>query len=367
MDDKYKNKKKTWLIVTLLIILVGIVVGGYMYYKKMTTFSAPTKETVKIEELKVEDDYLINFLILGDDNDEERASETDLAGNRSDSMMLVSMNTKTSKVLMYNIPRDTITTMYSDNDTPTVYLGKNATKINSAYDLGGVNSSRDTIEELLPGIDINYYWTFNFLSFKDIVDSIGGIEMDVPVDIYNYHMTEVLVPAGEQHLNGEQALDVVRARAQDDDIQRGYRQQMVLEAIAKKMQDDVTLPQMLKLLEAINKNIETDMRINDIKSLFTVAIDKDWEFERVEAHWFPFMANEESMVMLPTKSRELIVSKFRDNLGKEEEVFPIDNTLQTQLNVLQLDLTEKLNVDPYNQPIVSYETINEIFAPVFSN
>lgn len=358
------SKKKIALISFLLIVLVGVLSGGYYVYSRVTKFSQPNIDTPKINDLKVDNDYMINFLIMGDDNDEERAATTNLTGNRADSIMLVSMNTKTSKVKMYNFPRDTATVLYGEDDKPSEYLGKNATKINAAYDLGGQKATENTIEHLLPGVKIDYYWTFNFISFKEIVNSIGGIDMNVPVDIYDYKLEKVLVKQGQQHLNGDQALDVARARYQDDDVQRGYRQQLVLEAIATKMQKDISLTQMLKIFDSVSKNVQTSMRVGDMKSLYDVAAKKDWQFEKIEAHWFPFMLDDDSMVMLPQESRKQIIKEINENVEMQVPEFEETSPLNTTLKVLEDNLAGQLAVNPSVQPVVSSPYINELFYPV---
>ena len=87
-------------------------------------------------------------------------------------------------------------------------------------------------------VPVDYYVKFNFESFVQIVDSLGGIDIDVPVTFTEQDSKDqagmIHLEKGYQHLNGEQALALARTRKIDSDAMRGQRQQLVIEAIAKK-------------------------------------------------------------------------------------------------------------------------------------
>lgn len=110
-------------------------------------------------------------------------------------------------------------------------------KITHAHVFGGVESTRDTVERFL-NVPVDYYVKFNFESFVQIVDSLGGIDIDVPVTFTEQDSKDqagmIHLEKGYQHLNGEQALALARTRKIDSDAMRGQRQQLVIEAIAKK-------------------------------------------------------------------------------------------------------------------------------------
>lgn len=351
------------LLGLLVVATVSVVAMGAYLYNAANKISQPTATTKRINTLKKDDDYMVNFLIMGDDNDDERSENEVIEGDRTDTLMLVSLNTKTEKVTMYNIPRDTTTVIYDKDNNPVPYLDTEyVTKINAAYDFGAEEATVNTVEHLFPGIHIDYYWTFNFISFKGIVNALGGIEMDVPTDIYDYKLEKLLVNAGPQTLNGEQALDVARARYQDNDIERGYRQQMVMEAIARKLSSDVTVTQALKILASVQDNVTTDMHISDITALYEVAIKKDWEFDRVETNWGSYNLGVSSMVYLPNDSIYDVVKQINESIERPYDEANVikDGTslLHTQLNYIQqmVELNGKTEW--------TFSEMNQLFGPV---
>ena len=102
--------------------------------------------------------------------------------------------------------------------------------------MGGTLTTIETVEELFD-IPINYYVRMNFNAFIDVVDALGGIEAEVPYALHEldeFDKFTINLQPGLQHLNGSQALALARTRKQDNDIERGKRQQEILSAIIKK-------------------------------------------------------------------------------------------------------------------------------------
>lgn len=199
-------------------------------------------------------------LLLGIDGSLER-EETMGTDFRSDSMMLARIDPKNAKVTLVSIPRDI---QIEDMD------GYGTQKINAAHAFGGPALSVKIVSQLA-GVPIAHYAEINFDGFKDAVDILGGVEVDVPIEINDPEAGGHL-DAGAQTLNGDQALILCRSRhAYDDygagDAYRAANQRVVLSAIAQKLlsSDPVT---MANTIAAMSENILTDM---DVASIVAVA------------------------------------------------------------------------------------------------
>lgn len=188
--------------------------------------------------------------------------------SRSDVNMVVTVNPKTKQVLLMSIPRDYYVKLHGKtglNDKLT-HAG-----------MYGVDMSIQTIEDLLD-IDINYYVKVNFTSVVDIVNALGGINVNSEyafrsIDGYRY-------AKGDNKLNGEAALSFARERKAfaSGDRQRVRDQQIVLEAIIKKMCSKAILTKYTKLLNSLKNDFETNMSTNKITSLIKMQLNdmSDW-------------------------------------------------------------------------------------------
>jgi len=214
-----------------------------------------------------EEDYFIdkdnvNILVIGSDT-----LEGD--GGRSDSLIFMSCDLNTKKILMISVPRDTRV------DIPGK---KSKAKINSAYSIGGIDLARQTVENLLR-VPIDYYVQTDFAGFEEIVDVLGGIEIDVDKRMY-YHTYDGMIDLekGLQVLNGKDALGYVRFRHDPmGDITRTGRQQTFLKAVLTKMLSADSLLKLPSLIPALNDAIETDMTVKQMTALGTIfkGIDVD--------------------------------------------------------------------------------------------
>lgn len=200
-------------------------------------------------------------LLMGVDGSEERAASAEYSGDtfRSDSMMLVRVDPGTKKVTIISIHRDILVDMGE--------YGKN--KINAAHALGGPELAVKTVSELA-GVNISHYAEIDFDGFAKIIDSIGGIEVDVPMTIDD-PQAGGYIEAGPQTLWGGHALVLCRARhAYDDygdgDAFRAANQRLVIGAMARKiLQSD--LPTIASTVTTLSEYVTTDYDIGEIISL----------------------------------------------------------------------------------------------------
>ena len=213
----------------------------------------------------------LNFLIVGSDNRQgiPKSTLNKLhAGGEScdctDTIMIVHLNGKRDRATITSLPRDSYVTFPAHKDKSTgEQRGPTKGKINAAYTLGGPALTVDTVEQAT-GIRIDHYIEVNFLSFVNVVDKLGGIEMCTPKPLRD-PKSGLDLPAGTSRLDGVKALQYVRARyiASDPtgDIGRTERQQKFMTQILAKATDSGTLTDPVKLknvLDAVLGSIKVD-------------------------------------------------------------------------------------------------------------
>lgn len=193
----------------------------------------------------------VNILVLGSD---QRPGES----ARADTILVLRVDGGTRTISQLSIPRDTLA------DIP----GYGEGKINSAYAYGGPALQIQAVEELT-GLPIHHYLEIDFAGFPRIVDSLGGVEIDVPKTIDSLYpagleWTEVHFDAGPQQMDGETALTFVRVRYSDDDFQRMGRQQLFMEALQKRFTTPDNLVKMPWLAPEIISSMTTDLTTNEL-------------------------------------------------------------------------------------------------------
>ena len=217
-------------------------------------------------ELKSEKSLSEPFTILIMGVDSEKDGLNANAAFNGDTLMMITFNPKTLNATIFSIPRDTYV---------PIACRKNAeNKINSsaAY---GTKCVIDTIENLTD-INIDYYIKINFKGVVNLIDSLGGIDVDVPIKFCEqdserrFGEYEICLDKGYQHLNGEQALAFARHRHSllRGDIDRTKHQQLVIEAIAKKMLKKVSFSDFKEILDSISDNIATNIETEQILSFY---------------------------------------------------------------------------------------------------
>lgn len=219
----------------------------------------------------------LTFLFLGVDSEGDGLNAK--AAFNGDTLMLMSFNPKTLRSVLLSIPRDTYVPIACNNNRYA--------KINSsaAYGTGCVIS---TINKFLD-INIDYYVKINFKGVVDLVEAVGGVEVDVEsptymANKYNGKVCEqnsdrqwgdklVCMNPGLQVLNGEQALAYVRCRHMyiGSDLDRVRHQQQVVEALANKVLHFNSIKEFQDILNAVSKNIATNMDTDTILSGYNVA------------------------------------------------------------------------------------------------
>lgn len=223
-------------------------------YKKSEIEGDHTTPTAKVTEP-------FTVLLLGADSD-----DTSFNG---DTIMLVTFDPNTLNATMFSIPRDTYVTMA---------CGGNQTKITHAA-WGGVKCMVRTVENFTK-IDVDYYVKINFNGLIDLVNALGGITVDVPIDFCESNADrwqgpeyEICLNKGVQRLTGEQALALARHRKTLPlgDFQRGQHQQLVVEGILNELKTIRTVKDFYNILDILSTNLDTSMSPEDILSFYNVG------------------------------------------------------------------------------------------------
>jgi LCP family protein required for cell wall assembly len=227
-------------------------------YEEIEDRQSSPKRDAKAEALSDN----ISILFIGVDDSEVRAQGSD--HSRSDALMLMTLNREEKTVKLVSIPRDSY-----------VYIPKVGyeDKITHAHAFGGTAATIETVEELFD-IPVDYYVRMNFNAFIDVVDALGGIDVDVNIPYAFYEKDEndkysIYLEPGYHHLDGREALALARTRKHDTDIARGERQQDILKAIANKALSLSSISKYDDVILAIGDNMKTNLTFDEMKSFLT--------------------------------------------------------------------------------------------------
>jgi len=206
-------------------------------------------------------EYCYNILLVGND---------DGHGN-ADTIMLLNYDVPNGSVSLVSIPRDTMV----QRDWTRI------PKINSAFGYGGVELLKEEIARTL-GVPIDYYVRVELAAFVKIVDALDGLDFYVPEDMYHDDDAGFVInlKQGQQHLTGNQVLQLVRYRSyqnQSSDIGRTQMQQQVLTALAKKVLSWNSLTKMESFVQIFNEYVETDLSLSNMLYFAQNALSVDME------------------------------------------------------------------------------------------
>lgn len=270
---RYKKQKKKkrrrrilfGLFLFSLLLLIGSLGYASFLMQKAESVMNKSYEMLRYDNAKSLDPTKDNFsvLFIGIDDSRSRNFKKD---TRSDALILATFNAKSKSVKMVSIPRDSYVYIPCENKYD---------KITHAHAYGGVECTVQSVENLF-NIRVNYYVKMNFYAFMDVVNALGGIEVEVPYDIKEKdsedHRNAIVLKKGLHTLNGEEALALARTRKKDNDIERGKRQQEILKAILKKASQVSSITKYDDVIEAVGNNMKTNFTFDQIKSLIYYVI-----------------------------------------------------------------------------------------------
>ncbi|CEQ10473.1 LytR family transcriptional regulator [[Clostridium] sordellii] len=260
------NLKKFVIALIVLIILIPAGAFGYLYFKLDSIYDKNADTDLLNKTNYKQEKGITNILLVGTDG------RTLDEASRSDSMMILTVDANNKKLKLTSLARDTYV------DIP----GHNKAKLNAAYAYGGINLLIETIESNFK-LDIQDYAIVNFFSFMDIVDTLGGVTVDVRKselhelnryinDCYNLNKNpkkgsiEYINNSGVQKLNGYQALAYGRIRKDDSALERDRRQRSMIEGLMTGFKQ-LPVTKYPELVDTILPYIKTNMKPTKILSL----------------------------------------------------------------------------------------------------
>lgn len=313
LESKKNRKKKVFIwISSIVFILVasGVTYASLLLDKAENVINEKAYEEFREKPLKAKPDPSddnVSILFMGVDDSETRNYN---GATRTDALILATFNEEEKSVKMLSIPRDSY-----------VYLpaADRYDKINHAHVFDGVKGSVEAVENLFD-IHIDYYVKLNFEAFLDVIDALGGVEVNVPYyisekDSKDNHNAINLQP-GMQTLNAEEALAFARTRKQDNDIERGKRQQEVLKAILKKSTSVGSFTKYGDLIEAIGSNMKTNMQFDEMKSFFGYVKTGTLNIETISLTGYDDKINGVYYYQLDQQSVSEVAQQIQSHLGE---------------------------------------------------
>ena len=269
--NETKKKKCIFLKVVLILLFIIFVFAGIFIYKWQKNgggWKGAVKTTLGYDENKVVNLEKIYCLLLGQSE------------NLTDTIMLASYDPKIQEAALLSIPRDTFIGNSKANATAW-------DKINAVYQTGPENTLKEVSE--LTGIDIKYYLKVDTKALRALVDEIGGVYFDVPIDMKydaNSQDLHINLKAGYQLLEGDKAEQVVRFRHNNDgstypteyggeDLGRMKTQRAFLTAVLEQSIQNMDINRVFSFLNIAEEYVETNVDFNVIKDYVPYILDFD--------------------------------------------------------------------------------------------
>lgn len=258
LNEKFKKHKKRELLKKYFfrfLAIVGLmifIIASYSLWvlgdisRKLASHSG-IGEAKKVLGKPVNPGQPVTFLIIGSDS---RGKEN----GRADTIIIVRVYPQKERVIIISIPRD----------YRVEIPGHGKRKINSAYALGGARLMIETVSKYLD-LEINHYAVIDFVGFNKVVDSLGGVTVNVEKRMYEKGHSNINLYPGVQRLRGNQALAFVRFRHdREGDFGRIRRQQEFIRALSEEFLTPAAIPRYPRIANIIADNLETDMNITEL-------------------------------------------------------------------------------------------------------
>ncbi len=248
-----RERRIVLFLVIVIFVLAGAIAVSNSLVKKPQIDTSLANQTGSVQdEGSLRREGVYNILVCG----------TDDGNGGTDTIMLASVDTEAKSVHVVSIPRDTLV-----NEDWTVK------KINSAFNRSGIEGVAEQVEKIM-GFPVDFYVTVDLKAFIELVDAINGVDFEVPIDMNYDDPTQDLhihFKAGMQHLDGQQAMEVVRFRHNNNgggyplqDLDRIKTQQAFMKVVAEKvfsLSGVMKIPEFARILA---DNVKTDMQLGEM-------------------------------------------------------------------------------------------------------
>lgn len=243
-----------WLLVGALMAAAAAAGGAYLFFHE--SVAAVVAHTPDVELAQKRLDVALpgqpaTALVIGYDH---RADEAKSTPSRSDTIMLIRADPRSKAISLLSFPRDLLVDVHCPDK------GSYRGKINEAFSWCGSQGTVETVRALTD-LPINYLITVNFRAFRQLVDRLGGVWMDIDRRYYNSRggpsgYATINLQPGYQKLTGYKALDYVRYRHTDSDFVRVARQQQFVKAFKDRIKTGFSATALPKVIKAITTNVE---------------------------------------------------------------------------------------------------------------
>jgi LCP family protein required for cell wall assembly len=262
-----------WSAVALLVMIGSAAGGAYLWFHESVAEVVATTPDVKVAAERLDialPGEPATALVVGYDR---RAGEGKGVESRSDTIMLVRADPETKSISLLSFPRDLFVEIHCPGRATF------GARINNAYAECGTKGTLETVRELT-GMPINYLITVNFRGFRQLVDAVGGIWIDVDRRYFNdrggdFGYATINLFPGYQKLGGYQALDFVRYRHTDSDLYRVARQQLFVRAFKNQIKASTGPLDLPKVVKTVTENVEVGQgggKELDLKTVYRYAL-----------------------------------------------------------------------------------------------
>lgn len=338
---KKKSKIRTFFKILLLIILIAIIGYGiwfgYNYFRhtsnKDVEYDPLSATALGIDPEKLKNIGRINVLVLGESGVGDGYKLTD-------SIMLVSYNPQTQQASMLSIPRDTYVGKRNRTTATQNYLA--SYKMNAVYRNG--TNIEETVERVseLTGIDIDNYVLIDTDAIIEIVDAIGGVTYNVPIDMDYDDPTQNLhihLKAGEQKIDGAKAEQLLRFRHNNDmtsypeeygdnDLGRMRTQREFIQTTLKQLIRFENVTKVLNLLDITFNNIKTDLSMETIK--YYIPYVFKFNMDKIKTATLPGASEQCNGIWIyvsnSKQTKEVVDELFTDIVINDEDANTIEDT-----------------------------------------
>jgi LCP family protein required for cell wall assembly len=247
-----------WMFIVVFVAAGALAGGAWLFINQSISAVAASSPEVKAAERILDvpvPGQPTTAIVIGYD---KRLGADRGMQPRSDTVMLLRADPGADTISMLSFPRDLIVDIPACRGHPP-FRGR----INEAYTYCGPKGTLETVKALT-GIPINYMITVNFVGFKEIVDKVGGVYLDIDHRYFNDNSglgvgqtyAEIDLRSGYQHLTGSQALSFVRFRHTDSDLYRITRQQQFVKSLKQQVSSFWSITRVPGIVNTITKNVE---------------------------------------------------------------------------------------------------------------
>lgn len=316
MNRSEKNKKMglptkvfLWFIgILVMLALIAVIYLGYKVFSVGGSIHNPLdrdKSSLRDKNVNLDDGDPFTIALFGVDSNAERNANG--GGQRSDTIMVLSVNPEKKTTEIVSIPRD----------TQADIVGKGTTeKINHAYAYGGPDMAVKSLEKLL-NVPIDHYATIDMDGMQDMIDTVGGITVtsNATFSYDGYQFTE-----GERSkMDGKEAMAFIRSRKEDGaggDFGRQERQQLVIQGLANKLTSVSSITHFNSLMNHVEDNVKTDLSVGELNKVRSNYKDANDNVNRHQLEGQGGIQDDGLYYFVPSEnSLNEIETNVKDNLG----------------------------------------------------